>query len=118
MNSSNCWRTQGDPHLTRASAPPKINRYISSESVFIQHNYLEIIVTKPGNPGWSSGKPMAVPASAPTEFERQAKRLGLSEDGYATSDQLRRWCEHNRDRCYIPEWLLKRWGMPVDPNVT
>jgi hypothetical protein len=26
-------------------------------------------------------------------------------------------CEHNRDRCYVPEWMLKRWGMPVDPNV-
>ena len=59
-----------------------------------------------------------VPASVPTEFERQAKRLGLSEDGYSSSDQLRRWCEHNRDRCYVPEWLLKSWGMLVDPNVT
>jgi len=77
-----------------------------------------VIKRKPGNPGWSSGKPTVVPASVPTEFERQAKRLGLSEDGYSSSDQLRRWCEHNRDRCYVPEWLLKSWGMLVDPNVT
>jgi hypothetical protein len=60
---------------------------------------------------------MTVPAASPTEFELQARRLGLTEEGYVSSDQLRRWCEHNRDRCYIPEWLLKRWGMPVDPNV-
>jgi hypothetical protein len=30
---------------------------------------------------------------------------------------LRRWCEHNRDRYYVPEWLLKKRGMSVDPNV-
>jgi hypothetical protein len=53
----------------------------------------------------------------PTEFELQVQRLGLSEDGYASSDHLRRWCEFNRHRCYVPEWLLKRWGMGVDPNV-
>ena len=60
---------------------------------------------------------MTVPAASPTEFELQARRLGLTEGGYVSSDQLRRWCEHNRHRCYIPEWLLKRWGMPADPNV-
>ena len=75
------------------------------------------VTRKPGNPGWSSGRPVTVPASTATEFELQARRLGLGEDEYASSDQLRRWCEHNRDRCYVPEWLLKRWGMPVDPNV-
>jgi hypothetical protein len=58
-----------------------------------------------------------VPAPAPTEFELQAHRLGLTEDRYASSDQLRRWCEHNRDRCYVPEWLLKKWGMASDPNL-
>ena len=70
-----------------------------------------------GNPGWSSGRPAKVHASAPTEFEMQARRLGLTEESYESSDPLRRWCEHNRDRCYVPEWLLKRWGMAVDPNV-
>jgi hypothetical protein len=24
----------------------------------------------------------------------------------------------NKDRCYIPEWLLKRWQITVDPNVS
>jgi len=30
--------------------------------------------------------------------------------------ELKQWCERNKDRCYIPEWLLKRWGMFVDPD--
>ena len=104
--------------MTRALGPRTINRLLSLDLFLILHVYLKITVTrKPGNPGWSSGRPVTVPASTATEFELQARRLGLSEDTYASSDQLRRWCEHNRDRCYVPEWLLKRWGMPVDPNV-
>jgi hypothetical protein len=72
---------------------------------------------KRGNPAWSSGRPAKIPASVPTEFELQVQRLGLTEEGYASSDHLRRWCEFNRHRCYVPEWLLKTWGMAVDPNV-
>jgi hypothetical protein len=51
-----------------------------------------------------------------TEFELQAQRLGLTEQTYAASAQLRNWCEVNKDRCYIPEWLLAEWGITVDPN--
>jgi len=72
---------------------------------------------KSGNPGWSSGRLAAIPASAPTEFELQARRLGLAEQDYASSEPLHRWCAQNRDRCYVPEWLLKQWGMTTDPNV-
>jgi hypothetical protein len=36
---------------------------------------------------------------------------------YASSHELRRWCERNRNRCYIPEWLLDAWDIPVDPEV-
>jgi len=75
------------------------------------------VTRKPGNPGWSSGKPVVPSASSPTEFELQARRLGLAEDEYASSDQLRDWCAQNRDRCYVPEWLLKRWRMTTDPNL-
>jgi hypothetical protein len=75
------------------------------------------VSSKPGNPGWSSGRPAAIPASAPTEFERQVLRLGLREEDYASSGQLRHWCDQNRDRCYVPEWLLKRWGLTTDSNV-
>jgi hypothetical protein len=45
----------------------------------------------------------------------QVKRLGLTKPEYFASDELRRWCEHNRNRVYVPEWLLEAWGMRVEP---
>jgi hypothetical protein len=54
----------------------------------------------------------------PTAFDEQARKLGLNEQICVASEELRRWCERNKDRCYIPEWLLKRWGISVDPNVS
>ena len=70
-----------------------------------------------GNPGWASGR-HATLHCLPTEFEDQIRRLGLDEQNCADSDQLRQWCEHNKDRVYIPESLLKHWRIHVDPNVT
>lgn len=70
-----------------------------------------------GSSHWSSGRPVKVPPAMPSEFEMQAKRLGLTPETYATSCQLRTWCERNRNRCYIPEWLLKVWHIPVDANL-
>lgn len=55
---------------------------------------------KRGNPDWSSGRPVKVRASAPTEFEMQVQRLGLTEENYESSDHLRRWCE-----CGVSVWL-------------
>jgi hypothetical protein len=51
-----------------------------------------------------------------TEFEIAVKHLHLTPDNYASSIQLRRWCERNKNRCYIPEWLLKQWGILVEVN--
>ena len=44
----------------------------------------------------------------------KVKRLGLTKAQYVASAQLRHWCKCNRNRCYIPEWLLEEWGMKVD----
>ena len=67
---------------------------------------------KRGNPNW--GKPLqATPATA-TEFELQARQLGLTKQTYTASAQLRTWCERNKNRCYIPEWLLDEWKIDVD----
>jgi len=52
----------------------------------------------------------------PTAFERQVHKLGLDERTCVTSRALRLWCEENKDRYYIPEWLLARWGMTVNPG--
>jgi len=65
-----------------------------------------------GNPNW--GKPLARLPVLLTEFEVQVERLGLSKAQYVASAQLRRWCEHNRNRRYVPEWLLGEWGMTVE----
>jgi len=67
-----------------------------------------------GNPTWGrSGQPASVLA---TEFEEQVHHLGLTKQTCAASTQLRNWCERNRNRCYIPEWLLAAWGIPVRPS--
>ena len=65
-----------------------------------------------GNPNW--GKPPQPPAALLTEFEMQVQRLQLTQADYIASAVLRRWCEHNRNRLYIPEWLLKEWGIEVE----
>jgi hypothetical protein len=71
---------------------------------------------KRGNPNW--GRPTVPVLAVPTAFEEQARKLGLTEQTCATSDELRQWCERNKDRCYIPEWLLKRLRISVNPNVS
>jgi hypothetical protein len=71
-----------------------------------------------GNPNWGSGLPLKHIPRVASEFEMQVKQLGLTQQTYAASDLLRTWCKRNRNRCYIPEWLLKAWGIPVDPDVS
>lgn len=61
-------------------------------------------------------KPVVVAPRFPTEFEMEVKRLGLTTETYVFSNELRRWCERNRNRIYIPEWLLKKWAIVVDVN--
>jgi len=65
-----------------------------------------------GNPNW--GKPPQPPPIVPTEFEMQVKRIGLAKAEYIASTELRRWCERNRNRVYVPEWLLEAWGLQVE----
>jgi hypothetical protein len=61
------------------------------------------------------GRPMPpVPALA-TEFELQVRHLQLTPEMYASSRELRAWCKENRNRIYIPEWLLAEWRLTVDP---
>jgi hypothetical protein len=53
-----------------------------------------------------------------TEFEMQVRQLRLTVDTYAFSAELRTWCERNRNRFYIPEWLRDEWGFRVDANLS
>jgi hypothetical protein len=70
-----------------------------------------------GNPNWTKGQLPQIP-QLPTAFEVEVRKLGLNEQTCATSKQLERWCERNRNRCYVPERLLKQWGLSVDADVS
>ena len=65
-----------------------------------------------GNPNW--GLPIAPYPNVATQFEIRANHLHLVPTTYVDSAELRRWCEHNKNRCYIPEWLLEAWGLSVE----
>lgn len=69
---------------------------------------------KRGNSNWGRLIPLA-PAHA-TEFERRVRQLQLTPEMYVLSRELRDWCWQNRNRCYVPEWLLGEWRITVDPN--
>jgi len=74
---------------------------------------MRVIKRMRGNPDWGKLKPILV---LPTEFEIEVARLGLRKSEYVASAALRRWCDRNRNRVYVPEWLLKEWGMRVEMN--
>jgi hypothetical protein len=67
---------------------------------------------------WARERPTQMQPRLPTAFEEQLRKLGLTEQTCVASEELRQWCERNKDRCYIPEWLLKQWRITVDPNVS
>lgn len=67
-----------------------------------------------GNPDWGKLRPVF---ALPTQFEIEVARLGLKKSDYVASTALRLWCSHNRNRVYVPEWLLKEWGMQVELSV-
>ena len=69
---------------------------------------------KRGNPNW--GKPIPPSLALATEFELRVKQLQLTAEMYTSSVALRMWCEQNRNRLYVPEWLLEEWGITVDPT--
>ena len=69
---------------------------------------------KRGNPNW--GRPIPTAPALPTEFELRVRNLHLTPEMYASSRELLIWCQQNRNRVYIPEWLLEEWGITVDPN--
>jgi hypothetical protein len=67
-----------------------------------------------GNPNW--GKPTVPVHVLRTEFEQQVEKLRLSSDEYQDSPQLKKWCLKNAKTRYVPEYLLKLWGINVNEN--
>jgi hypothetical protein len=68
-----------------------------------------------GNPDW--GQPFRPGPALATQFEVRVRELHLAPETYVFSADLRRWCVENKNRCYVPEWLLKAWGITVDANL-
>ena len=73
---------------------------------------LPALTRKRGNPNW--GRPIPPAPALATEFELQVTQLQLTPEMYTFSRELRIWCERNRNRVYIPEWLLQEWDITVD----
>ena len=70
------------------------------------------ITRKRGNPNW--GRPIPPSPILPSEFDLRVKQLELTAEMYTSSAALRAWCEQNKNRVYIPEWLLKELCIAVD----
>ena len=71
-------------------------------------------MTKRGNRNW--GKPLLPIPALLTEFDIEVARLRLKRQDYVASVPLKRWCDRNRNRVYVPEWLLVEWGMKVETD--
>ena len=78
--------------------------------------FIQPVRRRRGNPNW--GRPLPPAPAVPTEFETQVRHLGLTKQTCTRSVALRNWCERNKNRCYIPEWLLEEWGIAVEPYVS
>src|SRR5207249_104309 len=77
---------------------------------------LPAMTRRRGNPNW--GRPGGTVPAIVTEFEREVRRLRLTRETCSDSGELRRWCECNRNRWYIPEWLLEEWEIAVETNLS
>jgi hypothetical protein len=89
-------------------------RAIVRRSIIWTHAEVKRFMTRPrGNPNW--GRPMPPAPVLPTAFEIEVRQLRLTVETYVFSAELRGWCKENRNRCYIPEWLLEAWDIRVDP---
>ena len=66
-----------------------------------------------GNPNWGKPEPLTLICNG-TEFERTAAKLRLKPSDYVTSVPLREWAIRNRNSNFVPETLLKAWGLDGD----
>jgi hypothetical protein len=63
------------------------------------------------------GRSLVVDQAGMTEFEDQCARLELkTRIDIVMSRQLREWVLKNRNRRWVPEWLLNQWAIEVDVN--
>jgi len=70
-----------------------------------------------GNPKWGKPEMLTMATPALTEFERTIRRLNLKPDQYISSEELRDWAVRNSHSRYVPESLLRAWGIKVQVAV-
>ena len=66
-------------------------------------------MSKAGNPNWGKPDVSAVPVL--TSFEMKVNELQLAPDEYLGSEELRKWSAAHKSTRYVPEPLLKAWGL-------
>jgi hypothetical protein len=73
---------------------------------------------KRGNPNWGWGTREMEPVTpAIAEFQRVAREFNLQPDEYISSTQLREWASVNKNSKFIPETLLKAWGLEAESKL-
>ena len=50
----------------------------------------------------------------PCAFEQYALKLGIPSEVWEFDGRLRSWAERNAKRRYVPEYLLRAWGLTID----
>jgi hypothetical protein len=70
-----------------------------------------------GNPNWGKPEMMGRVEPTATEFQRVASEFNLQPDEYISSTQLREWASRNKNSKFIPETLLKAWGIEVESSL-
>ena len=72
-----------------------------------------------GNSNWGWGTPEPNVAVTPTiaEFQLVAREFNLQPEEYVSSTQLREWASVNRNSKFIPETLLKAWGLESESKL-
>ncbi len=67
-----------------------------------------------GNPNWGKTDQQGPVVIVPSSFDQIVKELGLTPEQCFSSARLREWARLNRASKYVPETLLKEWGLEED----
>lgn len=73
-----------------------------------------VVASEHYTPNWASGEKERAPApDLPTQFEQIAEKIGVTKEYYVHSQPLKAWVKRNRRDYYVPEWLLREWGLQL-----
>lgn len=64
-----------------------------------------------GNPNWGNPEFFTAMPQLLTVFEQTVRDFNLQPEQYRQSEALREWAQRNCGSKYVPEPLLKAWGL-------